>query len=972
MLQFNLNGAGRASQLMVSTSITAMLALIAGGAIAQPSSGGAAGNQVETVVVTGTSLRGVAPVGSSVITVGSADIDATAAQNGQQILQSIPAISGMQSSGQGVNPTFGGNVAAPIIHGLGASASNQTLVLIDGHRAPYMGLNWTLVDPSVVPPIAIQRVEVLPEGASSIYGSDAVAGVINFVTRNAYEGLKFEAQAGFADHYMTNSFGAMLGTRWDTGYAWVAYNYGYRSGILAKYRSFTVANHVAQGGSNLASYNCPQATIKTKAGAIYPAPYTSTVASTGAGMCDSGGEADMFPSENRQSMMVKLEQEVGDRLTLKGDMLYSNRYGHQKNTRGTLTSTITTANPYFQTPVSGATSETVLWDAQGLLGPGAFSETGNETFFVHPGFTYKLFGDWEANGDATIGWDISSIESNGSLNTSSANLALNGTTNSAGNTTLPSVAGTNIIVTQTLSTANALDPFIVTNNPTPASVLASLTDNFSSQTTRHSIASFNLSASGTVLQLPAGASKLAVGGQFTNWVERLNTSNPAGVGASTNGELPLELRLKRRVAAVYAELFVPVVSEEMGIPAAERIDLNISGRYDSYNDVGNTFNPKVGIDWEVVSGVKLRGSYATSFTAPQMNSVGMAVGPWGINGESGLVAYGFNGPFTVPYSVLPAAANIPGCNPAATSCVLGTSITGSQINGGNRFLVPQKGRSWSIGVDLTPSLIPNLSVSATLWNNTIIGGITSGNPAVAVNSPALISQVLQLYPAGLSPAQVQVIGAGLPVRGALPANSYFVYSFQQRNLFNLWVQGVDYDANYPIDTDVGRFTLQASGSVLTRFDQQIGAGSGIYSVLNTTGANGTFPSVQLHARTGLTWAGQGSLSGLSASLFWKHTGSYRNWSGSTVQPNIRNAFGQPIGGGDKVAANDTFDTHLQYDFEQGQGWTSGAQIYVDVQNLFDTDPPFYNANSGGAGMGFDVYEASPLGRIVSVGLRKEF
>src|ERR1051326_1345551 len=207
MSKFNAKRASRATQLMVSVSVTAMAALIAGGAIAQPNSAAPAGSsQVETVVVTGTSIRDVAPVGSNVISLGTADIEKTAAQNGQQILQSIPAISGLQAGGQGQNPTFGGNVAAPIIHGLGASASNQTLVLIDGHRSPYMGLNWTLVDPSVVPPIAIQRVEVLPEGASSIYGSDAVAGVINFVTRNGFEGFGDRGSEWFWRPHIINNF----------------------------------------------------------------------------------------------------------------------------------------------------------------------------------------------------------------------------------------------------------------------------------------------------------------------------------------------------------------------------------------------------------------------------------------------------------------------------------------------------------------------------------------------------------------------------------------------------------------------------------------------------------------------------------------------------------------------------------------------------------------------------------------------
>jgi len=72
---------------------------------------------------------------------------------------------------------------APSIHGLGASSSNGTLVLIDGHRLPLTGINHTLADPSIIAPLTIERVEVLPDGASSTYGSDAVAGVINFITR---------------------------------------------------------------------------------------------------------------------------------------------------------------------------------------------------------------------------------------------------------------------------------------------------------------------------------------------------------------------------------------------------------------------------------------------------------------------------------------------------------------------------------------------------------------------------------------------------------------------------------------------------------------------------------------------------------------------------------------------------------------------------------------------------------------------
>jgi len=86
-----------------------------------------------------------------------------------------------------------------------------------------------------------------------------------------------------------------------------------------------------------------------------------------------------------------------------------------------------------------------------------------------------------------------------------------------------------------------------------------------------------------------------------------------------------------------------------------------------------------------------------------------------------------------------------------------------------------------------------------------------------------------------------------------------------------------------------------------------------------------------------------------------------------VNPIVRNASGQPISGGDNVASNDTFDLHVQYEFKDNAGWAKGAQVYVDVQNLFDKTPPFYNSASG-----YDGFGGNPIGRVVSIGARKSF
>src|SRR5579884_912430 len=313
--------------------------------VATPPVGAAAPSQSQQeIVITGTSIRGVAPVGANLMSVGQAQIQTTPAQSVQQILTSIPAVNGLGVAGQGgfqSNDQSGANI--PSIHGLGGSSSTSTLSLIDGHRIPLTGTWHSLGDPNMVPPNAIERVEVLTGGASSIYGSDAVAGVINFITRRSFDGIEGAAQAGFGDHYSTRNANIIAGTKWDTGSVYFAYNYSYRSDLLAADRPFTRANHTAQGGSNLSSFACGPASIQPAGSSlIYGYPYTGAgIANTQANaFCDYSGDADLLPSETRNQGFVKAVQHVGDRLTVEADALFSDRVNKQILSRGSVTATI--------------------------------------------------------------------------------------------------------------------------------------------------------------------------------------------------------------------------------------------------------------------------------------------------------------------------------------------------------------------------------------------------------------------------------------------------------------------------------------------------------------------------------------------------------------------------------------------------------------------------------------------------------
>ena len=961
----------RSASLMCGASV-AILTTLAGTAALAQTAAKAEVTELTEVIVTGSSLRGAPPVGASVVSVGQEQIQKTGAQTVQQILRSVPAVVGMGSVGQGAfGSADGAGTNAPTIHGLGASASNSTLILIDGHRLPLSGVNHALSDPNILPPLALERVEVLAEGASSVYGSDAVAGVVNFITRRNFDGIEARAQVTHGDGYHAYAAGIVAGKTWDTGSFLAAYGYSDRSSLSAAKRDYTRADKRTLGGSNLASFFCGPATIQVGGGNIFTSPYSGSGLANSAvnAPCDYSGLADIVPSEERHSILVNVRQEVTDALTLSGDVVYSNRNNYQRNVRGTIQATIfgpgSTAtsqiNPFYVgLPGSTATSESVRFDADDLLGPGANTTSGEETGYVSGTAEYRIGDNWRITASGITGLSDSTLQQTGALCGSCALLALNGTTNGAGSLTQASIPGTTTVVLNTpLTTANALDVFRTGSaNLTSPAVLARLVDNVTRQTARQSIRDGSIKIDGTLFTLPAGPIRAAAGAEMVYYTLEQNVTRPLGIGPSSTGSGYVHLEYDRNVRSAFAEVLVPLVSPEMNIPLARQIDVNVSGRYDKYSDFGSTSNPKIGINWEVFEGFKLRGNYGKSFVAPAFTSRGSDAN--GLTAETNVAS--FAGTLNVPTAAYPSIIGLPGCAAGAATCTIGGGVAGLQLNGGNAALQPQKGKSWSVGADWNPTFVPNLRLSATYWHNELIGAITAPQAAFAVNAAGLNS-LLTIYPGGATPAQIAAITAGRPLQTTIPATVYFVYNFTQRNALNLEVEGVDVSANYSFNTDIGRFTLDGIASYKTKFDQQVGVGGAVFSVLGTTGFNTTFPSIRLESRVGASWDSE---FGLSANLFWNHTSAYHNWSGTTATPITRSPAGVPTGGGDKVKAGNVFDAHVAYEF-QGDAWQKDLEVFLDVNNIFDQDPPFYNNANG-----FDQFSGNPLGRLIAVGARKRW
>ncbi|PZU08768.1 TonB-dependent receptor [Sphingomonas sp.] len=939
---------------------------------------------IADIVVTGSKIRGVAPIGSNLVSVGIETIEKTAPVNVSQLVNTVPSISTAGSLAQGEN---GFSYYSPQIHSLAGSSSNTTLVIVDGLRLPGGGTQFNQTDPNIIPVSAIQRVEVLADGASSVYGSDAVAGVVNFITRRTFDGLEANVQAGFADHYRDFQTSFIWGKTWETGGVYVAGSYSDQSKLLNKYREFSSrGDYRSVGGSVNQSYQCNPATIVVPGvtGVFLSPSATTPVANTTLNApCNNSIYATLLPSQFRANSFIKVTNDFSDKLTVTATMNYNRQETHSPNGPGGLSNAVVFGpgsgrtgqiNPFYVAPAGAptATQETVSFLFPRADGEYGESESQADSIYATAVADYKITDDWTVTLSDAFGWNRSALNNINSFCSACALLALNGTGQSSGSTTATNIAGQNVIALNLpLTTANALDIWspVGSANRTSAAVLRSLYGANSENTNYNTFNQIKLDAQGSLFNLPGGAVKIAVGGEYYWQEQTQKISGSNGTGPTTTGSNFRVYNYDRNIKSVYAELYVPVISPEMEIPFFHRVDLSIAGRYDKFSDVGDTTNPKFAANWEPFEGLKLRGNYSRSFVAPPIGVIGdptqgylYASGSVGVNGAQ----------IAVPIANYPTVAQIPGIQCTATTCLIGTSaIQGMrrQLGGGFTNEVPQKGRSWSLGADFAPRFLPGFVAAATFFHNTFIGGVSSPSPSAIVNSAGL-RPLLTICPSGCTQAQIESfanIANGATISGAVPPTVYFLIDQSSRNALNLKVEGIDAQFTYKTrETGIGRFTVGTALTYFTKFVQNFGGGTS-FSILNTSGYNTTFPSVRFKNRAQLGWES----SGFSADLFWNHTGSYRNWISTSVNPITVDSVGNPTGGGDKVKANNLFDMHLQYTFKTGN-FLNGWQLYVDMQNIFDRNPPFYNGNTGGilgGAWGYNGFVSNPLGRLTSFGLR---
>lgn len=917
----------------------AAVALVPAMAWAQEEAGAqaeAAADEGEEIVVTGTQVRGVAPPGANPISVSTEAIRNIGATNVNQVLQSVPQLGSFGSLQQPLAASREVSVNRPNLRnlpGFNNAGGSSTLVLMDGHRMVGMGVASTTPDPDVIPPSVIERVEIVPDGGSAVYGSDAVAGVLNFITIKRFDGVKVDASYGFADNYYSWDANVLAGRDWGSGSLFAAYSYSKNDELLGidrdYIREFPSSNFnnvltrqlTCPGGANFTYRNGPAGspTIVNRVNA------DGTFTPNAANDCDGSDYASVFPKAHRHSVFVGLTQELDDTTTIDLRAYYSRRETLIRNGYYTYQYTYGGANPPapapYNDPGNPNDSGSTVFGAYGPAGA-VTADATLATWGVTPTITKKLGDNFQLRVLYSYGESTSTFVSR-ATNQNAVNAAIGG------------------------GLFNPFRPDLA--NPAILSQLSNFHNYNRSNQTFHNVRAV---LDGSLFEFAGGAVKMAAGVEYSRESFRatygdavpgfeISGYNNGGGSDVIPSLLPLpRYNLSRNVKSAFGELIIPFFGADNATPGIQELTLSLAGRYDSYSDFGDTFNPRIGLTYKPLDWLSIRGAWGTSFNAPSLADDGGAIGQ------------------TIFF--LP-------CN-FANLCPPQSLIDSGQypaISGGNNILAvrgnapgikPQTATTWTLGFDARP--VPGLSFGVSYYNIDFRDLI--GLPPFE-NGPVLYRDYQQVLDTSFTQGDINAIWdlrddpgntCGRCFGSPTTANTYVIIDARKNNLGGVKVNGLDFNLNYRGETDFGAVYFGISGTYTLSLKTSPSAGAPYVQTID-------FNNSRLKVRTNLG-AEVGPVMG---QLFWNHQGGY------DLSPTVGVA-GFALSPQRTVGAFNTFDLALRYNVG-GTGIGEDLSFRLNVNNLFDSAPPEYIALDSVAGRR-GIRNGATLGRFVQFGVSKKF
>ena len=896
-----------------------------------PAAASASGADITEIVVTGTSIKGLDAVGALPVTVLKAeDIARTGATSAEDLFRYISSASSSGSTVQAQATGFQtGSISTISLRGLGSA---RTLILINGRRsAPYgggsTGTAGNSVDISAIPIGAIERVEVLQDGASAIYGSDAIAGVVNFILREDFQGIDTSVMAGAptrdggGTEEHASFFGGIGDLKTDRYNITLGLSFDHVGDILGASRPFAT-RYSPQFGNDVTSSFAFPANI-----AVFPAPAKGlpTTINPSAGNCAPFSvPADVnFPAQCRfdNSPFDSVQPD-----TKKGNGLLNAHYQISDTTQlyaeasfahvETLTQVqpvplsfqnpLLPSNPFlafqaallasqypnYHNPAITPTAAAFLLPPTSPYYPTAYAAAngmaGLPLNLIYRDFangvrleedtadTTRAVGGWKGN---LLGWDFdtailySEVKVKEDLKSGFPLYSK----------IMPILDG------------GTINPFGATTDP--AALAAAKGAEFVGQdwSSKTSLTSLSGTASRGLFDLPGGEAKGAVGLEVRRETFDYNPSTAIQTGDITGqGGNQLPEDAARSVESAFIEVNLPIV---------HMLDADAAVRYDHYQNVGSTVNPKGSLKFQPFQWWLLRASAGSGFRAPSLTDLYAAQ-------ATSVTSNGTRDPIKCPTF-----------DPNNQAC----SFQFSTVTGGNPNLKPEKSTTLTLGTVFEP--VANLSLGFdTFWiylkDAIVVGGLPV---ATILQNAASATQFANLI--------------------TRDANGNIVFISQTNaNLFKENVSGTDVNLRYAFDIgDFGRISLLGNGTYYYKFATQ--------------NPNGSW--------TGQIDKGLTTVSGVISR--WRHSltlvydlGPWDVSFTQHYQKKYHDSNGNITGAGRDVGQYDTVDGQVNYNFDKAWTFTLG------VINIGDAAPPYANYASSANNFvgGYDLSYADPRGRFV--------
>jgi iron complex outermembrane recepter protein len=907
--------------------------------------------QLEKFVVTGTYL----PISADAPAIPVTTVDVQAIENSgeatnlMEVLQKLqPQFSGSLNMG----PTNGNTLSGSTNGGAQLALRNfATLFLINGHRAAFNPVDsvggFQFFDLNLIPVSAVEKIEIVTDGASAIYGSDAVGGVVNIILKSNYEGFEATTTYGWSTGLVTGSFvekSTSITGGVSNGKTSITISAEYSSNTpLYQYQvttsRFTTGTTNYPGVINLYDANGPIANTYYLLNPALNAPPQgspqpiSTLLSNGTytGPYSAGQIISFFNlshaatsviGDTRESFVADFDHKINDNLTFSGTLMYAETNTFSQLNAQPFASLDDNSDP--DNPVALIT----LPENVGLTPTEIAANGYNEYVEVHNRFipeprqyltdTDSAMGILELNDK--IGNDYT-FDMSGDYNIQRENFQN------------PNLVLTSALNTATTSPDGVTPPALnlYAHNQLPGATAASNVFGTAFGTYNTTLLTYDAVFSGKVATLPAGDLEAAVGGEFRR--ESLSATADYDSLAATfswdSGTSIAPLTTARTIWGEFGQLTIPIVSPSMKIPGIYSLSSDDAVRHESYQNISQEpTDPLLAIRYQPIDDqLTFRASYTKSFLAPSLFNL---YGPSSFGFSNDLTNFQqYNGPLI--------------SNDGQTN----------ESGGSNPLLQPTLATNWTAGFVYSPKQIKGLTITADfyrIYETSLVGSI---------NDVAALQSVELLGPA--SPyASITALGNYVGKPGSIaiskpgqiagnPTGVFFTDSLS--NTGDAKYEGFDIEVDYTWEmAGIGRFDLSNKDTITDNYFFDEPGSLGTETAAMADPSNGTIP--RLHSYTSLSFTRGG----------WNAVLANTYISGVTDDQD-----------GESVRYYTSWDGAISYEFSQsdpGGQYLKGLTLKVGCNDLFNRQPS--NDYDTFSADDADISTYSPIARFVYVEAKLKF